>query len=175
MDSIKQLHAEFGEPKYLQTTDEYTKQAQDFLKATETEMTSKYLGHGIHFDNDKMVGFMGNSEYKNGRALFEITIKRGTRSYTFKFGQSLHDSYKRIKSRIVPDILGVKVKHPSAYTVLASVQKDFPGSFEDFCCDFGYDADSRTAEKTWQAVINEYAGLAKLFTDAELEKMAEIQ
>jgi hypothetical protein len=66
-------------------------------------------------------------------------------------------------------------KAPDCYDVLACLTKYDPGTFEDFCGDFGYDEDSRTAEKTYKAVKNEFLNLERLFTPAQMEKLQEIQ
>ena len=63
---------------------------------------------------------------------------------------------------------------PTAYDVLASVQKSDVGTFHDFCGGFGYDEDSRKAEQTYQAVCKEYQKTQKFFTSAELEEMQDI-
>lgn len=54
-------------------TSEYQKQAIDFLKATGTEFHAEFIEHGKHFDNDTEI-----------RDIYKITLKRGSRSYTFK-------------------------------------------------------------------------------------------
>jgi len=62
-----------------------------------------------------------------------------------------------------------EVKEPALYSVLACLQKYDVGSFEDFCSDFGYDEDSRTAEKTYKAVLKEWEAMERLFNNEELE------
>lgn len=64
---------------------------------------------------------------------------------------------------------------PTAYSVLASLQKYDPGSFEDFCSGFGYDNDSKKAEKTYNAVKGEWQNVERLFNEEELEKLQEVQ
>lgn len=63
---------------------------------------------------------------------------------------------------------------PSLYDVISCLQKYEVGTFEDFCSDFGYDEDSRQAEKTYNAVVKEYEGLSNLFTDEELNVLSYI-
>lgn len=67
-----------------------------------------------------------------------------------------------------------EIKHPSAYDVLACLQKYEVGTFENFCADFGYDTDSRKAVRTYKAVRKEWNNLRKLFTDDQLTELQEI-
>jgi hypothetical protein len=53
--------------------------------------------------------------------------------------------------------------------------KSDPETFEDFCDNFGYDTDSRKAEKVYRAVVREFEGMSRLFTEEELEQLQEIQ
>lgn len=64
---------------------------------------------------------------------------------------------------------------PTPYDVLTCLTKYDPGTFEDFCGDFGYDEDSRAAERTYNAAKHEFNQLQTLYSDAELELMTEIQ
>lgn len=62
-----------------------------------------------------------------------------------------------------------EIKTPDLYDVLACLQKYEVGTFEDFCDNFGYDSDSRTAEKTYKAVLKEWKAMERLFNNEELE------
>lgn len=64
---------------------------------------------------------------------------------------------------------------PGAYSILSCLTKYDPDTFEDFCGNYGYDTDSRQAEKTYKAVCKEYESLTRLYDSEELEAMAEIQ
>lgn len=64
---------------------------------------------------------------------------------------------------------------PTAYDIIACLTKYDPGTFEDFCSEFGYDEDSRRAERTYNAVKEEWVGVQTLWTDEEIEKLWEIQ
>jgi len=57
---------------------DYDIQAEDFLKKTGTEFSFKFLKHDHYFNDDK-----------EKRDIYKITLKRGERSYTFNFGQSI--------------------------------------------------------------------------------------
>lgn len=159
------------------------------------EYECKFLKNDYHFDNDKST-----------RDIYEITLKRGTRDYTFNFGQSLMDSQyyqDSIKERtytlngqnrtgnyIIHDISKfikafpdggsqklklVKGKEPELYDILTCLTKYDVGTFENFCSEFGYDEDSRSAEKTYNAVVKEYESMCRLFSDEELEVLQLIQ
>lgn len=65
-------------------------------------------------------------------------------------------------------------KVPTAYDVLACVEKNEVGTFEDFCGNFGYDTDSRKAETVYRAVCEEYRKVQNFFTAEELDKLNEI-
>ena len=64
---------------------------------------------------------------------------------------------------------------PNEYDVLSCLEKYEPGTFEDFCSEFGYDEDSRTAERIYIAVIKEYKDLTRIFTEEQMEELGEIQ
>ena len=130
-------------------TKEYNKQAEDFLKETNTEFKAEFLKNGKHFETDTET-----------RDIYLITLKRGERIYKFNFGQSLNYSDRKIK--------------PSAYDVLACLTSLEVGEFKDFCDNFGYDTDSRKAEKTYKAVLEEWNNIKILFSDEEILKLQEI-
>ena len=70
---------------------------------------------------------------------------------------------------------GKTARTPTAYDVLACLTKTSPGTFTDFCGEYGYDSDSRRAENTYHAVVEEYGKLSAFFTTAELEALQEVQ
>lgn len=63
---------------------------------------------------------------------------------------------------------------PSAYDVLAALQKSDPETFEDFCSNYEYDQDSRKAEKVYFAVQKEHKEVRRLFNDV-MDRFWEIQ
>lgn len=130
----------------MKELNEYEKQANDFLEATGTTFKAVLLGHMPYFNNDK-----------EKRDVYEITLERKGKSYTFRFGQSLINT-------------GTK---PTAYDVLACLQKYDPETFEDFCIDFGYNTDSRKALEIYLAVQDEYNNVIRLFGDV-MEDLEEI-
>lgn len=172
---------------------EYEIQAETFLTETNTRMKISFVRNAFYFEEDK-----------EKRDIYKVTLSRGSRSYSFEFGQSIINSgfyYTKGVQKIQIDrtyltnenlstIIRFKMhdmsfnpiydkahkpKTPTPYDVLACLTKYDPGTFENFCSEFGYDTESEIAEKTYNAVVNEYTNLCALFSDAEMEKMAEIQ
>lgn len=150
---------------------EYIKQATNFLQKAHAKMKIEYVGLAV------------NKEWKEKekRCLYRITLTSPRGSMIFDFW----DSIRNTEIRTMPfDSYNVqankklaakkKAAVPSVYDVLACLQKCDPGTFEDFCSDYGYDEDSRTAERIYFAVQKEYTQLARLFTPDEMDELAEI-
>lgn len=170
----------------METTN-YNKQAEDFLTACNTTITIKFLRNDYHFEGDK-----------DKRDIYLITLTRGNRRFVFAFGQSIMNSqyyqdinikertytlnggyrtgnYKILDiDRYQSFIKLIKGTLPTAYDILACLTKYDPGTFEDFCDNFGYDRDSRSAKKTYKAVVKEWNNVSKLFNDSEIELLQEI-
>ncbi len=172
---------------------DYDQQAEDFLTKTNTTFKAEFKRNDLYFTGDK-----------DKRDIYEITLKRGDREFIFEFGESLNNSgfyYTKGRQKIELDRklletknLGSYIKNkldwsflnngksdivhipaaPTAYSVLACLTKYDCGTFEDFCSEFGYDSDSRTAEKTYKAVCNEWLNVQRLFNDTEIEILQEI-
>lgn len=104
------------------------------------------------------------SEYKpmwgeqTKRTVFKLRLSRNRKNYTFEFGQSIAQGNNG----------------PSMYDVLACLTKYDPESFYDFCSSYGYDTDSRSAERTYKAVCKEYNAVERLFGDI-MDELQEIQ
>lgn len=156
----------------------------------------KFKINGKHFSCDK-----------ENRDIYEITLSKGKRAYTFDFGQSLHcsgqyivkkslqnkvwvsyntngkiyftlEEFKKIPSFIVGNgdiIKNPKFKEPNLYDILTCLQKYDIGTFEDFCSEFGYNEDSKSAEETYNSVVEEFEVMQRFFSDEELEILSYIQ
>ena len=142
----------------------YTKLIEQYEKLTENSQYNK--GAYLIANELGLTMKVGDSEYKkhfmsdkDSRYVFKITLKKGGKQFTFNFGQSIAEGSNE----------------PTLYSVLTCLQKYDVGTFENFCDDFGYDYDSRTAEKTYKAVIKEFEGMQRLFDSAELELLQIIQ
>jgi hypothetical protein len=141
---------------------------EKLAEAYEIKANGSYYNQGAYLVADYLGLKMkvGDSEYrkyfpndKESRYVFKITLKKGGKQYTFNFGQSIAEGSNE----------------PTLYGVLTCLQKYDVGTFEDFCRGFGYDEDSKTAERTYKAVIKEFEAMQRLFTDEELEVLQIIQ
>lgn len=173
---------------------EYDIQAEEFMGFTGLEIHKSYCGHYKRSEDAKYIV-----------SQWRIKFSRGKQEFWFDFSQSVHDSFSKTElgklrrksldmqdynytavrmlletgvmgvGMFLPFILHYEKTPPSDYDILACLTKYDPGTFDDFCSNFGYDTDSRKAEKTYFAVQKEYQNLQNMFSEAELEKMAEIQ
>jgi hypothetical protein len=167
---------------------EYVKQAKDFLNKANAKCEIVYGG------------ISRNETWKETakRNWYDVTIttSRGKMSYVFwdsinntEISQMTLEEYveKKLKRRYSDfsyderkkaerELKKLKTKAvPSEYDVLACLEKYDVGTFEDFCSEFGYDEDSRTAERIYIAVIKEYKDLTRIFTEEQMEELSEIQ
>jgi hypothetical protein len=125
----------------------YQQQANDFATATGTKLKINRSKYGNYFAHDK-----------ENRHIFNCTLTRNGKRYTFNFGQS-------IAAGNTP---------PTMYDVLTCLTKYNPETFEHFCREYGYDFGSINALKTYKAVQREFNGVNRLFADV-LEQLQEIQ
>lgn len=102
----------------------------------------------LHFEGDKQQ-----------RYVFKVRLIKGGKRYTFEFGQSISEGSNE----------------PTLYSVLACLTKYNPETFEYFCANYGYDNDSRTAERVYKAVCKEWKSMQRLFTTEELDLLTIIQ
>lgn len=59
------------------------------------------------------------------------------------------------------------------YDILSCLTKYDPGTYKDFLQEFGYDEDSKRAEKMYKAIKREYSAVERLFGDI-MEELQEI-
>ena len=125
----------------------YLQQANDFAKKHNVKMKINSVNYGKHFADDK-----------ESRYIFNITLSRKGKRYTFNFGQSLASGSEE----------------PTMYDILSNLEKYESRDFEDFCSNYGYDTDSIKALKTYKAVDREYKAVNRLFNDI-MKELQEIQ
>lgn len=181
---------------------EYDLQAENFLKKTNTTFKAEFLRYDFYFPCDKekrdiyqitltrgsrkFVFEYGQSLVKSGIIIEPL---KGTCLLMEEINSRICERIKVITGKMPKNVFFLQYEntlspkecagaifctYPTAYDVLACLQKYDPGTFENFCGDFGYDTDSRTAEKTYKAVVNEYQNLAMLYNDQELAELQEI-
>jgi hypothetical protein len=91
------------------------------------------------------------------------------------FQQVISNAIRRELNKEVPvNERGFKIIEPTMYDVLSCLTKNDPGTFEDFCSDYGYDSDSRKAERTYHLVVEEWNNVDDLFSDI-IDELQEIQ
>jgi hypothetical protein len=95
---------------------------------------------------------------KESRFVFNCTLTRNKKRYTFTFGQSISSGGEE----------------PTMYDILSCLQKYEVGTFNDFCGEFGYNEDDTTSKRTYKAVCKEYNAVLRLFGDI-LDELQEIQ
>lgn len=94
---------------------------------------------------------------KDEQYYFKCRLTRGRKQYTFDFWMG-------------PATSG----WPTMYDVLACLSKPYGiESFEDFCNEYGYDYDSRRAERIFKAYKKEVANVERLFGDV-MDELYEI-
>lgn len=168
---------------------EYEQQAVDFLTKAELEFRAVLIGNDCptfckdaktDTDMDKLDTYPRRTHIHGKHYRCTISSK-GRGHVSFDFWNSYSDEeynalgskkYQYGETMLRYDRKGKRI--PVAYDLLACITKYDPGSFENFCGDYGYDTDSRKAEETYRAVVKEYAKVCKFFTDAELEQLGEI-
>lgn len=126
---------------------DYQQQANEFATATGTKLKINRTTYGKHFAEDK-----------ESRYIFNCTLTRNRKRYTFNFGQSIAAGNTK----------------PTIYDILTCLTKYNPETFENFCSEYGYNTDSINAQKTYKAVKREFNGVNRLFSDI-LEELQEIQ
>ena len=166
---------------------EYNKQASDFLKKANATIKIDFVGLAVNKD----------WEERKKRNLYEVTLTSPRGSMVFDFWDSIYNTeiigttltkYAEKKYKTQFNFLTYNEKittkkeleekkaeaTPSAYDILACMTKYDPGTFENFCSEFGYNEDSRTAKKIYFAAQKEYTQLARLFTSEQMEELQEI-
>ena len=117
-------------------------------------------------------------EYNAKRPAYDRIIgEKNTDVIEAKIRASISNKINQLKEETETVLLGQKdeIIVPSAYDVLACIEKYEVTYFEDFCSNYGYDTDSRKAYKTYKAVKREWENVKKLFSEDQLELLREIQ
>lgn len=135
----------------MTTTTDYQKQGTDFLNKHNITMKTRFIKNALYFPDDKET-----------RDIFRVNFSRPNKKFSIRFGQSLNESTYNGGNP------------PTAYDVLACLEKYPCDTFEDFCANYGYDVYSRKDFKVYQAVCKEWDKVKEFFTAEEIEEMQEI-
>lgn len=174
---------------------EYDIQAEKFLSDSKITFSAVFLFHGPHSEGDKDFRDVYQVLLTRGDKP-PLSIQFGqsiadSSQYVVgcapvNMGRHIHVSKSQFEAALpshLPNNLVLnrgytvkrnKVSAPTAYAMLACLTKYDPGTFEDFCSEYGYDTDSRKAEKTYFAVQEEWKKVRSFFTSEELESLREI-
>lgn len=165
----------------------YEKQAFDFLEKSNAVCKIDFGG----------TSFNPNWKERDLRNFYNITIStdKGTMNFIFWDSvynteiskMSIEDYCRKIYKRNYFDLsFNEKCKmqnqlkskkqsaKPTVYDVLACLQKSDIGTFNEFCCEFGYDDDSISAHQTYIAVMDEYKKLTRIFSPEQLIELQNI-
>lgn len=130
-------------------TEEYKKQAIDFMKKTHTKIQITYEKYDYHFYSDN-----------KKRDIYKIVIKRNGKQMTIHFGQSY---------------INTELGNPPAYyDILACLTTEDPGTFDDFCDCYGYDRYEKNTRKTYKLCEREWQKVNNVFGDV-LDELREIR
>ncbi len=160
----------------------YDRRASRLLRVMKIEFRAAFIFHGPYSEGDE-----------ESRNVWELIITRPAvdrakvKTISFRFGQSINDSFRdqwegykpqawqaNRPSRSRADMVPTQRNVPTAYDLLCCITKQDPGTFSDFCGDFGYDTDSRKAEKTYFAVQEDWEKVRGFFNVRELKAIQEI-
>jgi len=133
---------------------------------SEIVVSVKVIGKDFYFDGDK-----------EERLILRVYITREKEEIAFRFGMSVNDTeafteaeycgtdhmQKIFKRR--------KVKDGLLYSLLSCCASDYsiPDTFEEFCSEFGYDTDSRKAEKLFHDCQEQSKRLRTIFKEEEID------
>ena len=174
---------------------DYEKQATDFLEKTGCKMTITFKENRKYFPDDKeprdvyeVLIERGNRKWKfefgNSLADSKFVAVYGVREYQIPQtmrGKSNQEITLYVKWNLDSGFGAlsrdhiIKPKAPSEYSILACLTKYDPESFEDFCSEYGYDTDSKTADRVYAAVKEEWLNVCRIWVDSEIEELCEIQ
>lgn len=182
------------------STIDYEKQAQDFCDKHGITFSVVLIGddcpmfctdreHGRDMDKVNVFPRKVHIHGKHYRATF---TREGAKPLVVDFWNSYADEeenafacgkvanpencyFDKYRAGKYPARPRLKKRHvPTSYDVLACITKQDLGTFAQFCSDYGYDEDSRRAERTWDAVREEWEHVRAFFHADEFDELNEI-
>ena len=171
---------------------EYQQQALDFLEKCNATMEIEFIGAETNMN--------WNEDTKRNKYRFTITTPRGKMSGDFwdsirnteitlmtpekycakHYGWYYNSLMRHEQAKIRRELQEAKAKAvPTAYSILACLQKYEVGTMNDFFPEFGYEVHSAddmfTFMNTYNACVKEYRDLCRIFTEEQMEMLREIQ
>lgn len=173
---------------------DYQKQGKEFLEETNTEFKAEFEENALYFPEDEKPRDIYFITLKRENRAYRFRFGQSLDDSGFKiirmdgavFNIGIEEEFnktrnaKKFKTECLKhfgSLNGIEIKEPKepmAYDVLASLTTYDPDTFEEFCSSYGYDTDSRKAEKTYKAVVEEWKNIKILFSDEEILKLQEI-
>ena len=170
---------------------EYQRQAKDFLESCNATMKINFVGtetntnwnetdkrNKYHFTiitpKGKMEGDFWDSIYNT-----EISLMSLDDYFKKRYRRCAKDStlYEQSKANKALALLKADAK-PTEYDILACLTKYHVGSMDDFMHEFGYEIKSvremTNFINTYNAVVQEYQDLCRIFTETQMERLREI-
>lgn len=138
------------QPKHVKT--EYDIQAEAFLEK-----------HAIQFEHSEPCA-RDSFRPPDKCYHYEVTPSKPGKSVSFPFQASINDYHNGIRRLRLYDVLSC-----------LSVDVSIDGTFEDFCADFGYNTDSRSALDLYLKCQEQSSKLRRFFTAQEINDLEEIR
>lgn len=167
---------------------EYELQALDFLKKANATCRIEFGGRtwNPNWKEEKQRNFYhvslstprGNMTFTFWDSIYNTNIsKLDVEKYALtRFGRGYQYLTKYEQKVVKKELKKKKAKAvPTAYDVLACLEKCDVGTFKYFCREYGYDDDSIAAYKTYVLAVEEYDSLKRIFTPEQMEELREIQ
>jgi len=154
---------------------DYEKQATDFCTKYGVEIAWAFVKSEPAPDH--AVRYVGGDVKTPARNVWSFTIRnKAGRSYASNFTDSIFHTMETEKPVFKLGNWQWRIgrKRPSAYDLLACLTKSDPGSFEDFCGEYGYDTDSRKALDTYLEVQGEWHGVRAVIPAEAFDEFQEI-
>jgi len=131
--------------------DDLAEMARDWVARNGVTMTARFDSHGKMPWDDK-----------DDRDIWKVTVHRGRRSFTIRFGQSIVDSGNGIP--------------PCVTDVLCCLPKCEPESLEDYIDTYGScESDSTTAKErdalraSWRELRRQWRAMERVLADCDLD------
>lgn len=173
----------------------YEKQATDFLEKTGCKMEITFKENRKYFPEDKEPRDVYEIKITRGIRVwvFEFGNSIADSEFMAVYGRSRYKIPSEMRTKTLAEIKRyvrmnlqsdfgsvaadkiIMPKPPTPYDVLACLTKYDVGTFDDFCNEFGYDPDSKSADRVYAGVKEEYLNVCRIWNDSEIEELAEIQ